>query len=695
MKFSRFSSRRFFLEGAGLSATFGLSGINNGGVFGQEAKAKGADILAALNRFPRMTQEWLVNQVREAERRGNALRNALRTEQDALAYVKSCQQRARLCFGPPPEKTPLQARTTRIEERDTYRIENVIFESRPGFLVTANLYVPKRPGKCPGVVGTCGHSSNGKAAEAYQFFAQGLARQGYVVLIYDPIGQGERLQYSTPGAKSEISPGVNEHLQMGNQQYLVGDFLGSWFAWDGVRALDYLLTREEVDPNHIGLTGNSGGGTQTTWLSAVEQRWTMAAPACFITTFRRNVENELPADTEQCPPRALSLGLDHCDFLAALAPKPIVILAQEKDYFDARGAEEAFQRLKRIYDLLGKSDNIQLHFGNSYHGYSQENREAMYRFFNRQTKTQGDGSEPKLILEKDETLWCTPRGSVRDIGSKTVFSITRQRSQELAKSRGEPSSNVLINKVRDLLRLREPANVPDYRILRNVGSRSYPSKNYCTYAVETEPGIHSIVSGLFEESWTSRPMRSKKNAILYISHRSADSEARNEPLVQTLIQNNSGSDVYVCDVRGIGESQPDTCGKNTFDSAYGSDYFQSAHGLMLDRPVLGQRVWDAIQVVRWLNSMDYESIHLVGNGWGAIVAALAATQSSFVTKVTLKNALRSFQVIAETEFYAWPLAFLITGQLEQFDLPQCYKHLETKELEIISFWGAQDGKTKA
>ena len=93
--------------------------------------------------------------------------------------------------------------------------------------------------------------------------------------------------------------------------------------------------------------------------------------------------------------------------------------------------------------------------------------------------------------------------------------------------------------------------------------------------------------------------------------------------------------------------------------------------------------------------MDYESIHLAGNGWGAIVAALAATQSSFVTKVTLKNALRSFQEIAETEFYAWPLAFLITGQLEQFDLPQCYKHLETKELEIISFWGAQDGKTKA
>ena len=85
------------------------------------------------------------------------------------------------------------------------------------------------------------------------------------------------------------------------------------------------------------MTGNSGGGTMTTWLCGVEPRWTMAAPSCFVTTFRRNLENELPQDTEQCPPRALALGLDHADFLAAMAPKPIIILAKERDYFDVPG----------------------------------------------------------------------------------------------------------------------------------------------------------------------------------------------------------------------------------------------------------------------------------------------------------------------------------------------------------------------
>jgi len=303
--------------------------------------------LESLNRFPRMVQEWLVAQVREAERRGNALREAVRTKDDAAAYVKSCQDRIRQCFGPIPDKTPLNARTTRVIERETYRIENVIFESRPGYFVTANLYVPKgRKFPMPGVVGTCGHSLNGKAQDSYQSFAQGLTRMGYVVLLFDPVGQGERFQYLTPDLKSRYKGGVGEHIQMGNQQALVGEFLGAWFAWDGVRALDYLLTRDEVDPKHVGVTGNSGGGTQTTWLCGVEQRWTMAAPACFVTTFRRNAENELPADTEQCPPRVLSLGLDHSDFLAALAPKPIVILAKERDFFDVRGATEAFDRLR-------------------------------------------------------------------------------------------------------------------------------------------------------------------------------------------------------------------------------------------------------------------------------------------------------------------------------------------------------------
>ncbi|MCP4816665.1 MAG: prolyl oligopeptidase family serine peptidase, partial [Planctomycetaceae bacterium] len=194
--------------------------------------------------------------------------------------------------------------------------------------------------------------------------------------------------------------------------FLVGDFFGMWRAWDGIRALDYLLTRKEVDPKHIGVTGNSGGGTMTTWLCGVEPRWTMAAPSCFVTTFRRNLENELAADTEQCPPRVLAEQLDHDDFIAAMAPQPAILLAKERDYFDVRGTKEAYQRLKKLYRLLGHEENISMFVGPTYHGYSQENREAMYQWFNRATSASSSNKEPDLQIEEDKTLWCTPQGQV-------------------------------------------------------------------------------------------------------------------------------------------------------------------------------------------------------------------------------------------------------------------------------------------
>ncbi len=690
------TSRRDFVLASGLGFVglhFSPSRLSVACTAAESENLPTASEFESLTRFPRMVQEWLVAQVREAEKRGSALRETLRTKDDATAYVKSCQDRIRQCFGPVPDRTPLNARTTRVIERDLYRIENVIFESRPGYFVTANLYVPKgRKFPLPGVVGTCGHSANGKAQESYQSFAQGLTRMGYVVLIFDPVGQGERFQYLTPDLKSRYKGGVGEHIQMGNQQALVGEFLGAWFAWDGVRALDYLLTRDEVDPKHVGVTGNSGGGTQTTWLCGVEHRWTMAAPACFITTFRRNAENELPADTEQCPPRVLSLGLDHSDFLAALAPKPIVILAKERDYFDVRGATEAFDRLKKLYTLLGKPENIELYVGPTYHGYSQENREAMYRFFNKQTGISNAQAEPPLVIEKDETLWCTPRGTISDLGPRTLFSFTRETSQALGKSRAEISGDTLKQVARDLLKM--PADtqaIPEYRILRGIGDRKYPTKGCCTYAVETEPGIQSLVTCLFDDQLMSRPPRGQIRAVLYVSHRSADAELRDEPLIEQLRKSEPDAAFFACDVRGIGDSQPDTCGANTFLNPYGSDYFLAAHGLMLDKPYLGQRTFDVLRVVAWLADQGHSQIHLAGKGWGSLPATFAAILSDSVKQVTLKNALGSFAELAETEEYHWPFAALLPDVLTRLDLPDLYRELQTKKLNNVDPWGPSDG----
>ena len=676
-------SRRDMLWQSGL-ASLGLSLRPMGDLQWAEAAApQSPPALTPLHRFPRSVHEYYVRRLRDVERIANERRAALRSKTDAEAYVRDVRQRIQQCFGPWPEKTPLNAQVTGVVERDPYRIEKVIFESRPGFPVTANLYVPKQSrSRLPGVVGSCGHSATGKAYETYQSFAQGLARQDYVVLLFDPIGQGERVQYLTTELAPRRGIGVSEHGYLGNQQLLVGEFFGAWRAWDGIRALDYLLSRPEVDPAHVGITGQSGGGTMTTWLCGVDQRWTMAAPSCFVTTFRRNLENELPADNEQCPPSALALGLDHSDFIAALAPKPVILLGQEKDYFDARGLEEAFGRLRQLYGLLGAEQNIRLFIGQDYHGYSQANREAMYRWFNHVTGISAARHEPPLSLEKDETLWCSPRGQVAESGARTVFSFTRDRSRDLRARRQTLVGEDIKRAVREALKLPSRVGIPEYRILRPAPSRGYPKPHAATYAVESEPGVFVVVYRLHDAPLMSRPPRGVKRALLYVSHQSSDEELRQEPWVRDLMQSEPDAAVFACDVRGIGESRPNTTAASARDP-YNTDYFYAIHGTMLAFPYPGQRTHDVLRVIDWLKANGSEDVHLAGNGWGSIPATFAALLADEVTAVTLKQPLESYSAIAEAEEYAWPVSSFVPGVLTLFDLPDCYRALERKNLRRI------------
>ncbi len=674
-------SRRQWLQSA-IAHSTAAAGVAS--VFASDAFT--AEDFQPLNRYPRMVQDYFVDQVARAELRGDREREKLKTREDAERYVQSVRGKIRECFGPEPKRTPLNPRITKTIERDGYKIENLIFESRPSFPVTANLYVPVgKPGPFPAVVGTCGHSVNGKAAEAYQTFAQSLVKQGYICLLYDPIGQGERLQYVREDLTARLGPGVTEHLHAGNQQFLVGEFLGMWRAWDGIRALDYLLTRDDVDQQHLGVTGNSGGGTMTTWLCGVEHRWTMAAPSCFVTTFRHNMENELPADTEQCPPRALALGLDHADFLAALAPRPIIILAKERDYFDARGAEEAYARLQRLYGLLGAEENIRLFIGPTTHGYTQENREAMYQWFNRATQVSNAQTEPAITIEKDETLWCTPAGQVAGLdGTRTVFSFTSEASQRLAAERPPLEGETLHSAVRNVLRLpKSPAALPRYRIWRYLTSRDYPAPHAIAYGIETEPGIEALVYRMTAERWHSRPPKGEGPAILYIADLSSDDELRHEPLIRETLAADPQVPLFTCDVRGTGESQPDTCGPGSFHKAYGSDYFYAVHSIMLDRPYVGQKTFDVLRVLDWLAGLGHSNIHIIGKGRGGLPATFAALLSPAVSRITLKNALTSYADVAESEEYDWPLSALVPNVLSRFDLPDCYRTLAAKQLRQI------------
>jgi dienelactone hydrolase len=680
-------SRRELLHFAGGLALSGL-GLPAGRALAQSGAA--APELAAFQRFPRMVHNYYLAKVRGVERRGLERKAALSTKAEAEAYVADVRERIAKAFAPmPTKKTPLNAKVVGILDRDGYTVEKVIFESRPNFHVTANLYLPKdrAGGKVPGVVGSCGHSNNGKCAEAYQAFSQGLAKLGTACLIFDPIGQGERSQYVDAAGKLLISGPTREHNQCGNQMELVGEFLGSWRAWDGIRALDYLLSRPEIDPEHVGITGNSGGGTMSTWLIGLERRWTMGAPACFVTTWRRNFENELPQDNEQCPPRSLALGLDHDDYLAAMAPRPVIVMAQEKDYFDARGSEEVYGRLRHLYALLGAEDKIQLQVGPDPHGYSQPNREAMYRFFNSLTGASEASTEPDIVVEKDADLECTPRGQVvLDLGSRTVFSFTKAKAERLAEER--KAAALTVEKLREAvaatLRLpeRDPATAPDYRILRAYGpKRGYPSDHWVNYAVETEPGIQALCTVLRDESHVSRVPAAPEGggkALLWVAELSADAELReSEALRELVAAQPAGTLVLACDPRGVGDSLPVTAGHRPHDY-YGSDYFYAAYANMLGKPYLGGKTHDVLRVIDLLASRGWTSLHLAAKGRAALPGGLAAFLDERVEKVTLLEPLESWHSIAIDEHYQWPLSHMVHGVLRSWDLPQVWEALKPR-----------------
>ncbi|MBM3334894.1 acetylxylan esterase, partial [Candidatus Sumerlaeota bacterium] len=385
------TSRRTFLRnGAVLGGSLALYQTTDKMVSAQaSADPKIAEEVrraAIFNEFRHghMLQEYYVARLRDIARRRERERARIRTAAQVMKLREEVRRKLRACYGPPPERTALNARVTGNLEREHYTIEKIIYESRPQYLVTANLYVPRgASGRRPAVLAPCGHSQNGKASSAYQEFSRNLARQGYIVLIYDPPAQGERLEYPNREGEPRIGFGVHSHNVAGNQMTLCGMNFALWEAWDGIRGVDYLLSRPDVDPQRLGVTGNSGGGTQTTHLNALEDRFTMASPNCFVVRFICNLENEEPTDAEQVLPGILAAGLDMADFFIAQIPRPTLLTGEMNDFFDVRGLKETYEELRRLYALVGAEDKVQLSIGPNTHGYNKEARAAMYRFFNK------------------------------------------------------------------------------------------------------------------------------------------------------------------------------------------------------------------------------------------------------------------------------------------------------------------------
>ena len=310
---------------------------------------------------------------------------AIKSEGDLLRLQEQLRDHLlKMLGGLPTEKSPLNPQITGRIEMQGFRIEKLIFESLPGVYVTALVYVPEDAHqKHPAVLIPSGHSANGKVH--YQGLCQRLAQRGYVAINWDAVGQGERSQFwDTKKNKSRYNLICAEHAVLGNLAYLAGTNLARWEIWDGIRALDYLLTRPEVDPERINITGTSGGGTQTAYLAALDSRIKVVAPSCYITALPTRVFNRIFQDPDSDPEQDLygmiSNGIDHPGLLLMMYPRPVFVAAAVLDFFPIEGTHKTFREMENLYARFGYADRIGMHEGYHGHQYSLENQEAAIDF---------------------------------------------------------------------------------------------------------------------------------------------------------------------------------------------------------------------------------------------------------------------------------------------------------------------------
>ncbi|MFN7565415.1 MAG: alpha/beta hydrolase family protein, partial [Prosthecobacter sp.] len=308
------------------------------------SSAMAADELTVLDPASKPAEAfegWLVREFNElCDKRSAAFEVMIKSEKAGKAW----QQERRAFFleriGGLPERTPLNPQMTGTLTGKGYRVEKIILETRPAFHLTANLYLPDTPPPWPAVLVPCGHSHEGKAVGQYQLICMLLARHGMAAMCYDPIGQGERYQMldlAKERAVFDDAPHVKvphpnvrlmcttEHTMTGISSALIGANAAQFRIWDGMRVIDYLQSRPDILADKIGCTGNSGGGTETAYLMALDDRILAAAPGCYLTTFKKLIETKGPQDGEQNIAGQIAFGMDEADYCIMRAPKPTLI----------------------------------------------------------------------------------------------------------------------------------------------------------------------------------------------------------------------------------------------------------------------------------------------------------------------------------------------------------------------------------
>ncbi|GAA4791409.1 hypothetical protein GCM10023231_19160 [Olivibacter ginsenosidimutans] len=514
---------------------------------------------------------------------------------------------------------PLEIKETGMIVKTEYRIKNIRFQTRPGVYATANLYIPEGKGPFPGVLITHGHWPDGRRAVIFQEVAQVLAQSGYVALTIDAWGAGERC---TIAGEQEYH-GAN----LGASLFNIGQSLLGMQLTDNIRAVDLLCSLPGVDSTKIGATGSSGGGNQTMWLAALDERIKAAIPVVSVGTFQSYVMNS------NCVCELLPHGLSFTEesaVLGLIAPRALKVFNANQDanpsFFPAEMLR-TYANARKIYALMGAKEQLSYQRFDTGHGYWPVMQEAMLGWFDHQLKGIGDGS-------------AKPRPSVLPLPAKDLATYPdNQREKEVASTadfcRQEGSKSLDINHFKidkayfDGKResLKQIIGTREIRVIKRVDKLG-DQDGWRRMVLRTMAG--QTIPFLWYAS------RNKVTSYQLFIH-SQGKDSLSSEAIEKAIQNKEN--VILLDLWGTGEqASPEA---QQIDGRLPPFHTLARSALWLGRTVIGEWVADLEVMQKWLKQQGCEKLTISAYKETA-VAALAFSIWNKTDRLILYDCPKSY-----------------------------------------------------
>ena len=510
---------------------------------------------------------YLQKQGYEISRKNDSAISGLSTEDEVRAYQKRihdafcCSLREDMCSG-----VLADAVCTGTVKRAHYRIEKVVLTTKNNVKITTNLYIPEDNSDAakPAILFVCGHSEEGKASEDYQYAQGQLAKAGFIVLAVDALGQGERFTYYNPQSKSlDVQGCTEEHSYYGVKAAMCDAFLYNLFMRDMDIALQYLCAREDVDTERIGATGNSGGGTQTSFLMlAGDERIKAFAPATFITDYMMLYDTAEPQDDEQIVPGIIGKNFGYTDIVLSVAPKPVLLLGVNRDFFPIEGLMKVYGQAKRIYEILGKKENLQIVIDGSVHKYSKSLVKNAVDFFSAQFfgKSRETDAAPDILDQN--LLNCFPQGQISLTGAKLPDEEIRNYFYSHKKTDAEKAKQLLAGQIMTGREIK-------IKKFESMGSNICGNLRVHTFLLKPLPGIRNIACVY------SRSISWKKQKKVVVFSDEGNLAAEKPDFLNCWLEQDLA--VIIIDTANYGLLQPRK--RNPYDiyGFYGMNYFFAHH----------------------------------------------------------------------------------------------------------------------